>query len=158
MKLPLILLLLLLGFTRPVERVYKRTYHKNGKLASEGWLLSNEKYGYWIFYHDNGELSSKGNFDDDKRAGYWYFYRENALPLQEGHFDNNHKIAWWLFYDSKGRIDHKCQLSKDVKNGFCLKYKNEKLIFVEKYANGKKIKEWTSFSDFQKENSISDLK
>jgi len=65
---------------------------------------------------------------------------------------------WWLYYDATGKIQHKCQLINGVKNGYCLKYKKEKLASAEKYSNGKKIKEWYSLSSFKKENSLSDLK
>ena len=80
------------------------------------------------------------------------------MRVQEGHFINDEKINWWLFYDNQGRINHKCQLSKGVKNGYCLKYVDNELTSAEKYNNGKKVKEWSSFGAFKKENSISDLK
>jgi len=67
-------------------------------------------------------------------------------------------INWWIFYDSLGRINHKCQLINSKKNGYCLKYIDEKLVSAEKYKNGSKIKEWQSLVDFQKENKLSDLK
>ena len=159
MKLPVLLsFIFLLGFSKPTKREYQRTYHNNGHIASEGWILSNKRDGYWKIYHENGNLSQQGNYKYNKREGYWYFYSENALPLKEGHYADNLKTNWWLFYDSQGRINHKCQLNQDLKNGYCLRYTNERLVLAEKYNKGKKIKEWTSFSAFQKENSLSDLK
>ena len=133
-------LLILLGFFHPKEKMYQRTYHENGTLASEGWLMMDAKDGYWKFYHENGSLSEQGNYKKNKRSGYWYFYKPNALPIQEGHFENNQKTDWWLFYDARGRIDHKCQLNKNLKDGYCLKYKNEKLMSIVrgKIFEGKK--------------------
>jgi hypothetical protein len=37
-------------------------------------------------------------------------------------------------------------------------YKNEKLVSASKYKAGKKIKEWSTFASFKKENKLSDLK
>ncbi|MFS4454760.1 toxin-antitoxin system YwqK family antitoxin [Maribacter sp. 2304DJ31-5] len=140
------------------DKTYQKTYYDNGKLRSEGWVRFNIKTDYWKFYHKNGHISAQGHYAYDKREKYWYFYDENSVRTQEGHYKNGEKINWWLFYDKQGRINHKCQLNKGVKNGYCLKYKNEKLTSAEKYSDGKKIKEWTNFVDFKRENSLSDLK
>ncbi|MFV9550010.1 hypothetical protein [Algibacter sp. PT7-4] len=56
------------------------------------------------------------------------------------------------------KVQHKCQLKDNKKNGYCLLYKNEKLVSASKYKAGKKIKEWTTFTSFKKENKLSDLK
>ena len=153
----LLILVVLWGFT-PEETTYKKTFYANGKVKSEGWVRYNVKTGYWKFYHENGKISSQGHYEYDKKEKYWYFYNKNRVRVQEGHFINDEKINWWLFYDNQGRINHKCQLSKGVKNGYCLKYVDNELTSAEKYNNGKKVKEWSSFGAFKKENSISDLK
>ena len=153
----LLTLLVLWGFT-PEETTYKKKFYANGKVKSEGWVRYNVKTGYWKFYHENGKISSQGHYEYDKKEKYWYFYNKNRVRVQEGHFINDEKINWWLFYDNQGRINHKCQLSKGVKNGYCLKYVDNELTSAEKYNNGKKVKEWSSFGAFKKENSISDLK
>ena len=153
----LLTLVVLWGFSAD-ETTYKKTFYANGKVKSEGWVRYNVKTGYWKFYHENGKISSQGHYEYDKKEKYWYFYNKNRVRVQEGHFINDEKINWWLFYDNQGRINHKCQLSKGVKNGYCLKYVNNELTSAEKYNNGKKIKEWSSFGAFKKENSISDLK
>lgn len=157
-RLIVLLAFIFLSATVPGENTYEKTYYKNGKIKSEGWLRYNVKTGYWKFYHNNGNMESQGYFEYGKREKYWYFYTPNRVREQEGHFTNGEKTNWWLFYDQKGRIDHKCQLKKGIKNGYCLKYVDEELSSAEKYENGKKIKEWTSFGDFKQENSISDLR
>ncbi|MEN1786321.1 MAG: hypothetical protein AAGF77_14465, partial [Bacteroidota bacterium] len=68
------------------------------------------------------------------------------------------KVKWWLFYDENEKINHKCQLKDGIKNGYCLKYVNEKLKSAEKFKNGKKIKEWYSFGSLKRENKLSDLR
>ena len=67
------------------------------------------------------------------------------------------KNAWWIFYDNMERVILKCQFKNNIKNGYCLTYKNEKLVLTSKYISGKKTKEWTSIKAFKKENNLLDL-
>lgn len=140
------------------NKFYHRDYYENGKLMSQGWKIENSKEDFWKYYHDNGKLMSQGHYKKNDKIGYWYFYNTNGTLEMEGHFKNNQKVKWWLFYDKKGKVNHKCQLKDGIKNGYCLKYMDEELTSAEKYRNGKKIKEWFSFSSFKKENKLSDLK
>lgn len=148
----------LLAFINPEDKRYERTYYNDGTLASEGWMRYNTKTDYWTFYHKNGHKSEQGFFAYGKREKYWFFYDENRIRTKEGRFAEHEEIGWWLFYDKKGRINHKCQLTKGIKDGYCLKYEDAKLISAEKYSKGEKIKEWKSFRAFTHENSLSDLK
>ena len=142
----------------PSKGIYHKEYDESGTLKSEGWMKNGLKSGYWKFYHPNGNISMQGHYKSNVREKYWYFYNQSNTKIKEGRFRKGKKYKWWLFYDSHGRIDHKCQLSGGRKNGYCLKYKNEELVSAQKYKNGKKIKEWFSFVDFQRENKLSDLK
>lgn len=67
------------------------------------------------------------------------------------------KNKWWLFYDSMVTIIYKCQLKNNKKNGYCLMYKNNKLVSAKNYKPGKQLKEWTDFKAFKKENNLKDL-
>ena len=78
--------------------------------------------------------------------------------MKEGHYLAGKKNKWWLFYDDMGHINHKCQLKDNLKNGYCLIYDMEKLVKASKYIEGKKIKEWTDYKSFRKENKLSDLR
>lgn len=141
-----------------IKKEYSREYHTNGKLKSEGWVKGESKEDFWKFYHSNGKIKEKGHYKHDSRIGYWYFYDTSGKAAMEGHYKGGKMAMWWLFYDENGKINHKCQLQKGIKNGYCLKYKNEKLTSAEKYAHGKKIKEWYDFRSFKQENKLSDLK
>ncbi|MFL0170728.1 toxin-antitoxin system YwqK family antitoxin [Tenacibaculum maritimum] len=140
------------------QKEYQKTYYNNGKIKKEGWLINDKKNGYWKFYHNNGVLKKEGWFKDDFPIKYWYFYRKNSYKEKEGHFIDGKQSKWWLYYDNEGFVNHKCQLKDNKKNGYCLLYDKNKLIKAVKFKNGKKIKEWTSFSSFRKENNMSDLK
>jgi len=156
-----ICILLAFGFLSGIaseDNSYKKAYYENGKLKSEGWFRFNVKTDYWKYHHESGRIASQGHYAYGKKEKYWYFYDENRVRTQEGHFTDGEKVNWWLFYDKQGRVNHKCQLEKSIKNGYCLKYSNNQLMSAEKYRHGKKIKEWTNFVDFKKENTLTDLK
>lgn len=137
---------------------YVRNHYLNGILKSEGWEEEHKKEGFWRFYNYSKKLSAKGHFKDDKKNGYWYFYSKEGILIKEGHYFNDKKTNWWLFYDTKGQIDHKCQLNNGIKDGYCLQYKDQELISALKYKDGTKIKEWTDFKTFRKENNLLHLK
>ena len=147
-----------LAFTSSEDKRYERTFYEDGTLASEGWMRFNVKTDYWSFYHTNGKIAEKGFFTYGKKEKYWFFYDENRIRTKEGKYVKNKQEGWWLFYDKKGQINHKCQLNNGLENGYCLKYKDSKMISAEKYSNGAKITEWSTFKDFTRENSLSDLK
>ncbi|TXN38162.1 hypothetical protein FVB32_07670 [Flagellimonas hymeniacidonis] len=152
--------LLLLGIYSEdtFKKEYHREFHENGKIKAQGWKNGDSREDFWKFYFPNGKIMEQGHFRNNQRVGYWYFYTKDGILDMEGHYSKNKMVKWWLFYDDKGHVNHKCQLQKGIKNGYCLKYKNEKLTSAEKYNNGKKIKEWHNFSSFKKENKLSDLK
>ena len=151
--------LFFLGTTgEEVSEKYVKEFYPSGTLKSEGWVKGNAKIRYWQFYYPNGNPMKKGHYKKDTKVGYWYFYQSNGLLEREGHFVNGTMGLWWLFYDAQGNIDHKCQLAKGIKNGYCLRYKDEKLISAAKYRNGKKVKEWYDFYSFKKDNDLSKLK
>ena len=154
----LAIIVLLITSLGEEDKEYFKEYHKNGKIKSEGWVINNKKSGYWKFYFENGSLANCGHFHKDQKSEYWHYYYGDGIIKKEGHYLEGAAIKWWIFYDQKGQIIHKCQLRNGLKDGYCLKYKDQELTSAEKYSNGKKIDEWFSFTSFKKENKLSDLK
>ena len=152
-------LLVLFLFTTTVfaQRTYHKNYDDKNTLISEGWVENNQKVAYWHFYYPNGALKKEGHFSAGLEIKYWRFYTTSGRLKMEGHFESGKKNDWWLFYDSMEKINHKCQLKNNQKNGYCLMYSNERLIAASKYKGGKKLKEWTTFASFKKENNLSNL-
>ncbi len=146
------------GNLSKADGMYHKEYYETGGTKAEGWIYKGIKTGYWRFYHSSGKISEQGYYHDNQRIKYWYFYSSKGEKISEGHYRNNKRVKWWLFFDRNGKINHKCQLLNDIKNGYCLMYDNTKLTSAEKYKNGKKIKEWFSFISFRRENNLSDLK
>lgn len=154
----LVLFVFSFGNSSEENSTYHKEYYQQGKIKAEGWVKNGLKEGYWKFYHRNGKLSEKGRYIKGQREEYWHFYNETGRPKQAGHYRTGQKSEWWLFFDAQGRINHKCQLDHGKRNGYCLQYMDEELTSAEKYQNGKKVKKWTSFSSFKRENKLSDLK
>ena len=140
------------------QKKYHKEYYNNGQIKEEGWLLNTHKTAYWKFYYQNGNIKKEGHFKNNLATKYWYFYRRNSSKEKEGHFKKGTQYNWWLFYDNKGYVNHKCQLQNNQKNGYCLIYRENKLVKASKFKQGKKIKEWTDFSSFKNENSLNDLR
>lgn len=157
MKLFISLFFLIITLNVTTEKKYQKNYYNTGNIKSEGWVKDNKKNGYWKFYYENGNIEKEGHFSNNKPVKYWYFYTQNGNKKSEGHYLNGEKAKWWLFYDDMEKINHKCQLKFNKKNGYCLMYKNEKLISAAKYKAGKKLKEWTNLKAFKKENNLLDL-
>ncbi len=145
------------GFDNP-NREYQKDYYKNGSIRSEGWMTGEKRSGYWKFYFENGTTAHQGHFKIGNKEGYWYYYYQNGLVQKEGHYSQGKTVSWWIYYNKKGQVVHKCQLEKGIKNGYCLKYTDNKLSSAEKYSNGHKIDEWFNFSSFKRDNKLSDLK
>jgi antitoxin component YwqK of YwqJK toxin-antitoxin module len=148
----------LISTTGFCQKKYHKEYFEDGAIKAEGWLNGTQKHGYWTFYHSNGNKKKEGHYKNDLAIKYWYFYRDDSSKEKEGHYKNGKQHKWWLYYDNMGYVNHKCQLKNSQKNGYCLIYEKQKLIKASKYQKGKKIKEWTDFSSFRKENKLSDLK
>ena len=134
--LNLCILIIIIFFSTEIysQKKYSKSYHNNGKMKAEGWMLNN------------------------KKTDYWFFYRKDATKEKEGHYINDNKENWWIFYDKLEEVSFKCQFKKNKKNGYCLIYKNNNLVKASKFKDGKLIKEWNDFDSFRKENNLRDLR
>jgi len=128
-KIGFLVSLVLFGSNTKRDKTYAKNYFASGQIASEGWTIEN------------------------KKTDYWYFYRENGFKKEEGHYASDQRTKWWIFYDTQEKVSAKCEYKGDKLEGFAIIYKNGKLIRAEKYKMGIQIKQWTSLSEFRKDNS-----
>ena len=122
-----ILIIAFIGLSS-INEYYVKNYYSNGQMKEEGWMEQNKKINYWFYYYENGNKK------------------------QEGHYKQNNKSNWWIFYDKKEKVIKKMEYKNDKPHGFSLIYENGDVVKAEKFLNGKLLKEWTSFSDFKKDN------
>ncbi|WP_075340412.1 toxin-antitoxin system YwqK family antitoxin [Tenacibaculum agarivorans] len=158
MKNKFLLLFLFVSIIGIAQKVYQKNYYPDGSIQEEGWIKDNVKHDFWKFYYQNGKIKEKGHYKNGLKHKYWYFYRENSSKIKEGHYVNGIENKWWSYFNKDGQLIHKCQLRDNKKNGYCLVYKQNKLVKASKFVNDKKIKEWTDFSSFKRENNLNDLK
>lgn len=154
----IILFLSLLSLTPSGEKYYSKAFYTNGSIAHEGWIHNSKKVDYWIVYYKNGQVKEKGHYNLGVREKYWHFYSSDGAPESEGHFFNGKKNDWWSYCNSKGEIIHKCQLQNNIKDGYCLHFKDNEIVKASKYSEGKKQQEWTDYSLFTHENNLLDLR
>ncbi len=131
---------------------YHKEYHDNGHIKAEGWFMGEQKIKYWKFYHNNGKLMSEGHYANNLRTNYWYFYNTQGNLVREGHYEDGKAQKWWIFYDIARQETRKAQYIDNVREGFCLVYKKNKLIKVEKYIANELKGEWTSVAAFRRDN------
>lgn len=146
----LICLFVFLNSTEP--KVYSKEYHANGSMKAEGWLMGTTKTQYWKFYHENGSVSSEGHYKNNERVNYWHFYNSQGELVKEGHYETGNANDWWIFYDLVRQEKQKIEYVNNQKNGYCLSYKNNKLIRASTYENDQLIGSWTSIREFRQDN------
>lgn len=140
------------------EKHYKKVRNDTGSLTAEGWMLDGKKVDFWFYYYSNGKIKAKGHYSNDKKTDYWHYYSANGKLEAEGHYADNKRTLWWSFYDKDGVLKYKFQFQNGVKNGYCLVYKNDEIVKAAKYVNGIKLKEWSDYDQFTKENNLLDLR
>lgn len=131
---------------------WKFYYENSTHLRKTGNFKKNKKDGYWKFYTPDGKMESEGRYKNGTKNGYWHFYDNDGVIREEGNYTKGKRNDWWSFFMS-GKLTHKCQLKNNEKDGFCINYKNGKLTKASKYEKGKKLKEWTDYASFRKDNS-----
>ncbi len=139
------------------EKVYQKNTNERGELESKGWILNGEKSGYWYTYHSNQQVASKGHYGNGRKEKYWYFYAPSGMLLKEGHYKLGNMEAWWVFYAKSGQVECKIQYRNNAKNGYCLRYENDKIVKIEKFEADTKIGEWDNLKEFESENNLKDL-
>jgi len=126
-------------------------YYDNGNLKTKGAFLNHKKEGYWEFYSKKNILLTSGYYKNGLKNGYWHFFSKSGILIEQGRFEGEKKEKWWSFFDRGGHLLKKCELKKDKLNGFCVYYKDEKIIKGNYFKNGIKIKEWTDWKSFKQD-------
>lgn len=93
----------------------KTFYFGDGSISSRGTFKNGQPDGYWKSYYPNGHLKSEGNRVASQLDGQWIFYSENKDTIEIIHYRN------------------------ETKNGWNIKYKNNKIVSKELFLDGKII-------------------
>src|ERR1043166_2134664 len=62
---------------------YTKFYFPNGKISSEGTMVSGKPNGYWKSYFESGRIRSEGNRLNFKLDSLWKFYNDSGFVVAE---------------------------------------------------------------------------
>ena len=131
-----------------------KTYYKNGFIKENGTYLNNQKNGFWQTYNQKQILIHCGLFVKGQKTGYWHYYNQDGILIKEGSFVENKKNNWWSFFDKKGVLTHKCQLKLDLADGYCIYYKDDKIVKGKYFKKGILTHEWNDWKSFRKDYKL----
>ena len=127
--------------TSKVKDGYVKFYHNNGKISSEGFIVSGKPDGYWKTYYPSGVIKSEGNRTNYQLDSIWKFYTEKGFLINSFVYKNGKKNGFKRTYDadsSKLRVEE--HFINDIKQGFTFYYKNDykfkQVVFVDGKENG----------------------
>lgn len=97
---------------------YRKSYHKNGQLASDGpKKLAGKETAYpsapdiedgpFTYYYENGQMSARGRYVQGRRIGVWEQWAESGrLAIKEEFTDPPDPNRTWIMtqYDRNGKI------------------------------------------------------
>lgn len=133
------------------NKFYLYTYHDNGNIRTQGAYINHQKDGYWEFYSNDNILLTSGYYKNGLKDGYWHFYSIKGELLQEGNFNEDRKSKWWSFFNQKGILSKKCELKNGELDGFCIHYRDDKIVKGDFFKEGVKKNEWTDWKSFKKD-------
>ncbi len=124
---------------------YKKFYHTNGKLASEGFFINGKPEGYWKTYYETEVLKSEGNRKNFQLDSIWKFYDENGKLISEISYQNDLKNGLKKTYTDKEILEENYE--NDIKSGLTRYYfpdgKIKKTVLFEKGRETGISKEYT---------------
>jgi antitoxin component YwqK of YwqJK toxin-antitoxin module len=77
---------------------------------------------YKKFYHPNGNVSSEGFWSKDQPEGFWKTYNTSGVLIASGNRKGGLLDSTWKFFDSKGRIEKEIGYREGKKNGWEVQY------------------------------------
>jgi len=95
---------------------YNKFYFDNGKVSSEGNLISGKPEGYWKTYFESGQLKSEGDRLDFELHGNWIFYTAEGFVKDEITYLGGKKNGVSKKYDIEGRLSIVSYYKSDVKD------------------------------------------
>jgi antitoxin component YwqK of YwqJK toxin-antitoxin module len=115
--------------------LFKRFYHSNGAVSSEGFIKNDLPVGVWKNYYENTMLKSLGKRLNNKPDSIWMFYNEFGVLLNEVFFKNGIKNGLDIKYSSDGFILSKEFFVDGKKEGFSYYYQNQLITRKVFYQN-----------------------
>lgn len=145
-------------------------WYENGKLQKKGAYKKGLKIGNWQEWYENGQLANSGlqkpvyeRFPISKRDGKWQFWHKNGKLAELLYYDTGKLITKGIQWYANGQRATEYDFDKGIiingwdkdstalvteGNGNMKHYNSEgKLISMGTYKSGRKVGEWTYYSE-----------
>lgn len=111
-------------------------YHKNGKIASEGYMVNGQPEGLWKTYNEEGILVSAGSRKNNLLDSLWSFYLPNGeLYMTMNYLEGKKEGIKTTYLPEKGKIIE--IFKNDLKEGYERHYNNRNQLVKEiPFVNG----------------------
>ena len=84
------------------QKEYKKFYHTNGVLSSEGWFVNGQPDGFWKTYNEKGILISSGKRSNGVIDSTWKFFDKAGRIEKEINYALGKKSGLEILFDSTG--------------------------------------------------------
>ena len=99
------------------EDGYKKYYHANGQVSSEGFLVDGKPEGWWKTYYETGTLRSEGGRKSFQLDSLWRFYDTEGRLQSESNYRADKKEGWARKYDTTGTLMSEENYAADRREG-----------------------------------------
>ncbi|MEN9948731.1 MAG: hypothetical protein RL106_1554, partial [Bacteroidota bacterium] len=130
------------------QKEYKKFYHKNGVMSSEGWFVNGQPDGFWKTYSESGILISSGKRSNGVIDSTWKFFDAKGRIEKEINYVGGKKNGMESIYDSLGiKLESTTYINNQKEGIKTLYYSNGKIHWVIPFVANKeegKAKEYSS--------------
>ena len=85
----------------------------NGNLLIEGTMRDAKRVGVWRSYHLDGRIASESNYVYGAKEGKTASWYENGQIRYIGYYHNDEASAKWLFYLENGELEKEVDYSQN---------------------------------------------
>ncbi len=133
-------------FVQGVHKVHTTMYHENGKKASEGAYIDQQKDGEWRYYSNQDTLIKVENYQVGNRQGIWQTYSTSGVLLEETNYLNNKRSGLSKVYYLNGQVQLEANYVGGKTNGKSTSYyPNGKISMTGDYHDGWRDGEWNAY-------------
>lgn len=133
-------------FVQGVHKVKTVIYHENGRKASEGAYIDQQKDGEWRYYSNQDTLLKVENYQQGKRNGHWQTYSSSGVLLEECDYLNDKRSGVYRSYYLNGNVSLETNYVGGKTNGKSTAYyPNKNISMTGDYHNGWRDGEWNAY-------------
>jgi len=131
-------------FQQGVHQVKTTIFHENGRKASEGVFIDQQKDGLWKYYTNTDTLIAVEHYDHGHRTGLWQIFSpESGVLLEESNYLNDKLNGVHKTYYTDGEVSLEENYLDGKLNGKCTAYYPKKVISsTGNYLKGYRIGSW----------------